>query len=101
MECAANVFIEPLGIPLKVFLLVLGPCKILGVLSLLGIGRGVWNPMPKWFAQIGLSLSATCAGIGHYKCGDSYTAAVVIQLAMMALFYSEYSEAKEKNVKVS
>lgn len=65
MAAVANVFIGPLGIPLNVFLSILGPCQMLGVLSLWGYG-----PMPKSIAIPGLGLSALCGAIGHYVHGD-------------------------------
>merc|ERR1719491_1012367 len=89
MECAAKIFIHPLGIPIRPFLLTLGPCQILGVLSLFRVGRGSWNPMPEWFGRIGLILSVTCGTIGHHQCGDSIIPGLVVLWAWGMLYYVE------------
>ena len=78
----ANIFIEPFNIPLTTFLCVLGPCKILGALSLWNIG-----PMPQWFGRIGLLISSVCAGIGHSKIGDSVVGPVVYIGLISSLYY--------------
>ena len=59
-------FIQPLGIPTKVFACILGPCKILGCLALWNIG-----PMPEWFARFGLMFAAACGSYGHTLVGES------------------------------
>lgn len=81
MSSMAAPFLDPFGIPVKQFFLLLGPCKILGGLSLWGIG-----PMPEWFARIGLIVSSVCGGYGHYFIGDSVVAPVVY-LGMIGSLY--------------
>ena len=87
----AAPFIDPFGIPMKGFLLVLGPCKILGVLALWGIG-----PMPEWIARLGLSLSATCAVYGHHSVGESVVPPLGY-LALMGGLYALDSQGKGKS----
>ena len=72
MTNIAAPFLTPFGIPMKPFMCVLGPCKILGGLSLWGIG-----PMPAWFARIGLIISSVCGGYGHYTVGDAVVGPIV------------------------
>ena len=68
----AAPFLTPFGIPFRPFMCLLGPCKILGGLSLWGIG-----PMPEWFARIGLLIASVCGGYGHYTIGDTLVGPIV------------------------
>ena len=77
----AAPFIEPLGIPFRAFVRVLGPSKILAALSLWKVG-----PMPEWFARIGLMASSCCALYGHGVLGEP----VVAPLAFIGLISSLY-----------
>lgn len=91
MLSVAAPFINPFGIPLRPFLLVLGPCKVLGVLSLWGIG-----PMPEWFARIGLAVASVCAAYGHSTIGES----IVPPLIYFGFIGSLYAlDNKEKGKK--
>jgi hypothetical protein len=78
----ADIFIEPLNIPLKPFFCVLGPCKILGALSLWNIG-----PMPQWFGRIGLIIASLCGGYGHYTIGEPVFGPVAYIGLMGSLYY--------------
>mmetsp|Transcript_23008 Transcript_23008/g.48981 ORF Transcript_23008/g.48981 Transcript_23008/m.48981 type:complete len:128 (+) Transcript_23008:183-566(+) len=77
----AGPFIDPLGIPLRPFLCLLGPCKILGSFSLWGIG-----PMPEWFGRPGLMFSALCGAYGHSVVGES----VIPPIAYVGMIFSLY-----------
>jgi len=61
---------------------ILGPCKILGGLSLKGIG-----PMPEWFARIGLIIAAVCGGYGHYVVGDAIVGPFVYFGMICSLYF--------------
>mmetsp|Transcript_13311 Transcript_13311/g.27963 ORF Transcript_13311/g.27963 Transcript_13311/m.27963 type:complete len:130 (-) Transcript_13311:2727-3116(-) len=86
----AAPFINPLGIPIRPFLLVLGPCKIMGALSLWGIG-----PMPEWFARGGLALSAACAAYGHSAIGESMVPGIMV-IGLIGCLYALDNKEKGK-----
>eukprot|EP00521_Asterionellopsis_glacialis_P016851 CAMPEP_0195302494 /NCGR_PEP_ID=MMETSP0707-20130614/31188_1 /TAXON_ID=33640 /ORGANISM="Asterionellopsis glacialis, Strain CCMP134" /LENGTH=101 /DNA_ID=CAMNT_0040365767 /DNA_START=15 /DNA_END=316 /DNA_ORIENTATION=- len=61
----AELFIQPLHIPVKPFFVVLGVSKILAIGKLtFGVG-----PLPKSVALGGLAFAASCAAIGHHQLG--------------------------------
>jgi hypothetical protein len=91
MAMVATQFIGPLGIPLRTFLCVLGPCKILGGLSLWGIG-----PMPSAFGKIGLVIASACAAYGHHAIGDSPVPPLVYIGMMASLVALERSSKGKK-----
>ena len=77
----ASPFLEPFGIPFRPFMCVLGPAKILGALSLWGIG-----PMPEFFGRIGLATAALCGAYGLNFVGDS-TAPALVYSGIIASLY--------------
>jgi hypothetical protein len=86
MAKAAAVFIDPVGIPQSPFFILLGTCKILGGLSLWGIG-----PMPEKVGKIGLAVAATCGAIGHFVAGDPWIPPLVYNVMLGSLVYMEKS----------
>ncbi len=90
----AAPFIEPFGIQTKHFFCFLGPCKILGGLSLWGIG-----PMPEIVGRLGLILAATCGAYGHTVVGESFVPAVVYAILTAYLFVLDKSAIKENEKK--
>ena len=91
MAAAASPFLTPLGFPTKPFMLILGPCKILGGLSLWGIG-----PMPEMVGRIGLMFSAACGAYGHYKAGDPFIPPLMYIGVLGSLYYLDKSVSKGK-----
>lgn len=91
IEQLAAPFIEPLGIPFKSFCCFLGPCKILGGLSLWGIG-----PMPEIVGRLGLMLAASCGAYGHSVVGESPVPALVYAVMIASLFVLDKSASKGK-----
>lgn len=90
-EGIAAPFIEPLGIPIKPFLCVLGPAKVLGGLSLWGYG-----PLPEIVGRIGLMFAALCGSYGHAAIGESPVPAIVYTGLMGSLFILDKSTSKGK-----
>eukprot|EP00531_Pseudo-nitzschia_arenysensis_P019858 CAMPEP_0116136482 /NCGR_PEP_ID=MMETSP0329-20121206/11746_1 /TAXON_ID=697910 /ORGANISM="Pseudo-nitzschia arenysensis, Strain B593" /LENGTH=128 /DNA_ID=CAMNT_0003631349 /DNA_START=87 /DNA_END=473 /DNA_ORIENTATION=+ len=91
IEQMAAPFIEPLGIPTKPFFCFLGPCKILGGLSLWGIG-----PMPEIVGRLGLMLAASCGAYGHSVVGESPVPPIVYAGMIASLFLLDKSTSKGK-----
>lgn len=87
----AAPFIGPLGIPVKPFLCVLGPAKILGVSSLWGYG-----PMPEIIGRLGLAFSAVCAAYGHASIDESSLPPIIYAGMVGGLFILEKSTTKAK-----
>lgn len=77
----ANVFVEPLSVPLKPFLAFLGTCKVLAALSLWHIG-----PMPRSVAMPGLLTTASCAVHAHVAVGDKPFGAIAY-IGMLGVLY--------------
>mmetsp|Transcript_5945 Transcript_5945/g.8406 ORF Transcript_5945/g.8406 Transcript_5945/m.8406 type:complete len:134 (+) Transcript_5945:495-896(+) len=90
----AEPFIGPLNIPVKPFLTFLGVSKIFAIGSLWGYG-----PLPKSVALGGLTLSASCACIGHFKLSETLKSiaafSTIISLAIIAMLDND-DENKEK-----
>eukprot|EP00543_Licmophora_paradoxa_P007818 CAMPEP_0202443890 /NCGR_PEP_ID=MMETSP1360-20130828/3064_1 /ASSEMBLY_ACC=CAM_ASM_000848 /TAXON_ID=515479 /ORGANISM="Licmophora paradoxa, Strain CCMP2313" /LENGTH=131 /DNA_ID=CAMNT_0049059721 /DNA_START=43 /DNA_END=438 /DNA_ORIENTATION=- len=94
MGSVANVFLEPVGLPLNPFLAVLGSCKILGVLSLWNVG-----PMPKSLGMIGLAMSALCGAAGHYVVeGGAAAIPPIVYLGILGLLV--FFESKKADQKI-
>ena len=89
LNCA-KVFIDPLRIPASPFFLVLGSCKIFGVMKLWGFG-----PMPLVIARSGLMLSAFCAVVAHYVVEGSIFASLPPMVYMSLLSILLYLESTE------
>jgi hypothetical protein len=87
----AAPFIVPFGIPIKAFLMVLGPSKILGGLSLWGKG-----PMPNMFAKLGLVFASACAAYGHHVIGESVVPPIMYIGMMASLVALERSSKGKK-----
>ena len=68
----AAPFINPINVPIKPFLLVLGSCKVLAGLALWKIG-----PMSEKFARVGLMITSACGAYGHYGVEDSVVSPLV------------------------
>lgn len=88
----AAPFLDPLGLPFRPFVLVLGGCKIVGVLSLWGRG-----PMPEAVGRVGLATSAMCAAYGHRSVGESVVAPVVYTAMIGALYALDGASGKGKS----
>mmetsp|Transcript_32098 Transcript_32098/g.47228 ORF Transcript_32098/g.47228 Transcript_32098/m.47228 type:complete len:128 (+) Transcript_32098:183-566(+) len=91
MVAVANVFIEPVGVPVKPFFIFLGSCQILGAASLWGIG-----PMPNLMGRLGLMLAASCGAYGHAKNGESFVPAASYVFFMGILFFLDEGQKKKK-----
>ena len=89
----AAPFISPLGIPVKPFLCVLGPAKILGGLSLWGVG-----PMPEMIGRVGLVITALCGAYGHSVIGESPIPPMVYAGMIGGLFLLDKSVSKGKKL---
>ena len=91
MAAMAAPFIEPLEIPTKPFFCFLGTCKILGGLSLWGIG-----PMPEIVGRIGLIVAASCGAYGHMVVGDVPLPPIIYAGMVASLFVLDKSTSKGK-----
>lgn len=86
----ALVYTEPLSLPLQPFLVFVGVTKILSVLRLWGVFKGI----PKTLAWIGLASPAAAATYGHAKAEGSMVGSIPPILYLCNLAFCHYLETK-------
>ena len=95
LAAVASVYADPLGLPLKPFLVAGGLTKVSSVLSLWG-----FLPLPKDLACLGLAVPASLAVYGHYVV-EGAPAAVppAVYLCILAAYYALSSSSKSDTKK--
>jgi len=74
--------IDPFGIPLRPFMLFLGPMKVLGAASQWGYG-----PLHKGFGRLGLQFCCICGFYGHYNIDPKSVSASIIMFSLLTSLY--------------